>query len=70
MDEKFHEQASQLVADRITDAMALVREQLNKPGQPDCKDCGKAIPEARRKATPNAIRCIGCQTTFDRTFKK
>ncbi|GGY03835.1 TraR/DksA family transcriptional regulator [Paludibacterium paludis] len=27
-----------------------------------CKDCGEAIPEARRVAVPGCSRCFDCQT--------
>lgn len=70
MDEKFHEQASQLELDRRSDALAKVRRTLSKQGQPDCDDCGETIPAARRKASPNAIRCIACQKVFERTYKQ
>ena len=26
-----------------------------------CIDCGRMIPEARRKAVPGCERCVGCQ---------
>jgi len=70
MDEKYHEQASQLELDRRADALADVRRTLGREGQPDCEDCGETIPAARRKASPNAIRCINCQRIQERTFKK
>ena len=70
MDEKFHEQASQLELDRRSDALADVRRALNRQGQPDCDECGGHIPADRRKASPNAIRCIAYQTTFERNYKK
>ncbi len=31
----------------------------------DCMDCGVAIPTARLQATPQALRCIGCQQKFE-----
>jgi len=31
-----------------------------------CEDCGHTIPAARRRAKPDAIRCIKCQTNFER----
>lgn len=30
-----------------------------------CIACGDPIPEARRQAVPEAIRCAGCQTEFE-----
>ena len=32
-----------------------------------CKDCGVPIPEARLAAYPTALRCIACQTVFEKT---
>ena len=32
-----------------------------------CQDCGVQIPEARLAAYPAALRCIGCQTQFEKT---
>jgi DnaK suppressor protein len=31
-----------------------------------CIDCEQPIPEARRKANPEATRCIGCQSKKER----
>lgn len=35
-------------------------------GRRDCLDCGEAIPEARRRAVPNATRCAPHQSIVDR----
>ncbi len=32
----------------------------------ECKDCSAPIPEARLAAYPVALRCLGCQTTFEK----
>lgn len=70
MDEKFHEQASQLELDRRSDALAQVRRTLSAQGQSNCEDCEERIPAKRRKAFPSAIRCIACQQIFERIYKK
>lgn len=70
MDEKFHEQASQLELDRRADALAKVHRALTAQGQADCNDCGEPIPAKRRTAFPSAIRCIDCQKISERTYKK
>jgi phage/conjugal plasmid C-4 type zinc finger TraR family protein len=31
----------------------------------NCEECGKEIPEARRKAMPGCTRCVPCQTDFE-----
>jgi phage/conjugal plasmid C-4 type zinc finger TraR family protein len=65
MDEKFHEQASQLELDRREDALAEVRRKMGGPGRARCQDCREPIPRARRLAAPGAIRCIECQQRFE-----
>lgn len=32
----------------------------------ECMDCGSAIALARLEASPQAMRCIGCQEKFER----
>ena len=32
-----------------------------------CIECDEPIPAARRRANPAAVRCIGCQTEFERS---
>ncbi|MFV3126106.1 TraR/DksA C4-type zinc finger protein [Niveispirillum sp. KHB5.9] len=34
-------------------------------GQAECEDCGEAIPEARRRAVPDAVRCVFCQAQVE-----
>jgi DnaK suppressor protein len=46
-------------------AQALERLEAGQYGQ--CQDCGVEIPEARLSAYPAALRCINCQTTFEKT---
>ncbi len=43
---------------------ALVRIDRGVYGM--CADCGKAIPEGRLDARPEAARCVGCQSKWDR----
>lgn len=40
---------------------AQIRASLQGDGQDECEDCLAIIPEARRAAIPNAIRCAPCQ---------
>lgn len=40
---------------------AAIRASLLGDGQDECEDCLAVIPEARRAAIPNAIRCAPCQ---------
>lgn len=42
-----------------------IAEALEQPGKEHCIDCGIRIPTARRKASPNAQRCIDCQHEYE-----
>ena len=44
---------------------ALERLAQGQYGQ--CSDCGSEIPAARLEAWPMALRCIGCQSAFEKT---
>lgn len=35
-------------------------------GEGKCIDCGMEIPEARRAAVPECVRCVGCQGKKER----
>jgi RNA polymerase-binding transcription factor len=45
---------------------ALVR--IDRGVYGTCADCGKAIPEGRLDARPEAARCVGCQSKRDRRY--
>lgn len=45
--------------------ITAVQARLAGEGQSWCEDCGDDIPEARRKAVTNAIRCHPCQEVVD-----
>lgn len=66
MDEKFLEQASALEQARRDDALQAAQRSLQGKGKARCEDCSEPIPRERRKAAPNAIRCIACQTIFEK----
>lgn len=55
---------SAALAATVRNAQAAVRP-LDTPVE-DCEDCGEEIPLARRRAAPHAVRCIDCQTAFER----
>ena len=42
----------------------LSARMLREP-DPDCEDCGEAIPEKRRMAAPWCTRCVECQRKFE-----
>lgn len=66
MDEKYHEQAAALEQARRDDGLQAARCNLQGKGKARCEDCIEPIPRERRKASPNAIRCISCQTIFEK----
>ncbi|UNK49535.1 DksA/TraR family C4-type zinc finger protein [Lysobacter sp. S4-A87] len=50
----------------IKDAIQRARSQLPQgPGLTHCEECGKEIPEARRKAVPGVRLCVDCQQAHD-----
>jgi DnaK suppressor protein len=63
-------------ADRIEAALDAMNQQRNAVvsaiervgtgtyGQ--CVDCGNAVPEGRLEARPEAARCVGCQSKYDK----
>ena len=50
--------------------VAIVRARLQGKGRPDCLDCGEDIPELRRKAMENAVRCKPCQDEHDQRGRR
>lgn len=59
------------LSEQLTDAMReeglyKAQQALQGDGSDECEDCGSVIPEARRKAMPNARRCVFCQQVFER----
>ena len=53
------------MAQRTEVVDALQRIQDGSYGK--CADCGKAIPEGRLDARPEASRCVACQSKRDRS---
>ena len=54
--------------DHETSALALIDTALNRIASGtygSCADCGSPIPLARLQATPQALRCIGCQVVSE-----
>lgn len=52
-------------AELVALSQALERLDAGQYGQ--CLDCSVEIPEARLSAYPAALRCISCQTAFEKT---
>lgn len=57
----FLEQIQATVDERVDEA----RAQLLGVGSEFCEDCDRLIPLARRKAIPNAVRCVSCQSHYE-----
>ena len=50
----------------VADAVERARSKLpSGESLSECEECGKEIPEARRKAVPGVKLCISCQENSD-----
>lgn len=67
MDEKYLEQAARQEQHQRDASVRTVQRALGRKGQPECAGCGEAIPLQRRSAVPSAIRCIQCQSAFEKS---
>lgn len=57
---------------RWLDGQIAKRANTNKPiPSPisECVDCGEDVGMARKQAVPHAIRCLECQTEFEKRGK-
>lgn len=52
-------------SDALADHQHRMAAGNSRPALTECQDCEEPIPEDRRKAAPNCIRCIDCQTNFE-----
>lgn len=51
----------------VEDGINRVRSRIQHgDSRHECAECGKAIPEARRRAVPGVQLCIECQEQEDR----
>ena len=57
--------SEELLADALAAHARKVRKHQAPHAAEDCSDCGGDIPQARRVAVPNALRCVGCQTVYE-----
>jgi RNA polymerase-binding protein DksA len=51
---------------RELEAVSVALQRLQQETYGVCKDCGTDIPYERLKAEPWALRCIGCETEYER----
>ncbi|WP_199103181.1 TraR/DksA family transcriptional regulator [Aquitalea sp. ASV11] len=64
----FYDRAQEL-EQKQRDAALRHQEAASRPlgaSLTHCDDCGKAIPQKRREASPGCTRCISCQTLAER----
>ena len=51
----------------VEDAVNRARSRLPRgESRKSCRECGEAIPEARRQAVPGVQVCVACQEVLDR----
>ena len=48
-------------------AIEAARGRMADGSYGECTDCGKPIPVERLKAQPAALRCVPCQTAYEKT---
>ncbi len=46
--------------------LRLAQSRLNAPDFGHCIDCGVHIPYERLRIEPEALRCVGCESTHER----
>lgn len=56
-----------LKKDVIIPQLERALEKVREGSHGECDDCPEAIPERRLKASPGAIRCLSCQTKFEKS---
>jgi DnaK suppressor protein len=64
-----HREVDLAVNDHETRELAAIDaalQRLDGEAYGRCVHCGGAIPLARLQAAPEALRCIGCETEFER----
>lgn len=60
---------AQVMSERyLKGAIARARGRAEGESLEECEECGRRIPEARRKAVPGCTRCVGCQEAWERGF--
>jgi RNA polymerase-binding transcription factor DksA len=69
MDEKYFDLASKLATDRVNDALQRSRDAMTGPGTNECITCGCDISPERKQAMPSAMRCVRCESIFERKGK-
>ncbi|TBZ98254.1 TraR/DksA family transcriptional regulator [Rhizobium leguminosarum bv. viciae] len=65
-----YDQAEELAAKERQAGIRRLQAALERDGSCDCQDCDHQIEPARREAMPSAIRCIACQTRFEKRTRR
>lgn len=65
-DELYRTQALNSHYDRRRKSTGLHRNPAGGTGSSECIDCGEPIEPARLIAMPRAVRCVACQTKYER----
>lgn len=60
------DRAQEVEAERTGRLIAAHRARSVAQGDGRCETCSEPIPAARLKAEPDALRCVECQTLFER----
>ncbi|MCE5263453.1 MAG: DksA/TraR family C4-type zinc finger protein [Deltaproteobacteria bacterium] len=54
----------------VEDGVELARSRLpDGESSTHCRECGAAIPDARRKAIPGVCLCVSCQSELEKEQK-
>jgi len=61
------DRASDIELARVQKSLLSIKKELKfEPDDIYCIECGDEIPEERRHAMPNCIRCVTCQELDER----
>lgn len=61
------DRASDIELARVQKSLLNIKQELNfEPDDIYCIECGDEIPEERRNAMPNCVRCVTCQDLDER----
>lgn len=69
-DARFHAGMAHLDKQRDQEELMAIdaaRGRIADGSYGDCVDCGQPIPPERLKAHPTALRCVACQSRYEKT---
>jgi phage/conjugal plasmid C-4 type zinc finger TraR family protein len=56
------------IEERIREIRKAVNAAEIEQNSAECEDCGRSIPEDRRRAVPGCLRCVECQERFEKKY--